>query len=143
MSAQLAFSRDFEREADRQGFDIMRKSGLDVRGMSDFFERLQRAVRQYENNATAYLRTHPLTGERLTDMQNREQAQGYRQTPGSNDFQMVRAKLRAMWGTPGDAVKDFELLPVSYTHLYVYKRQTLLMPWAMKFTTSRRVTPCF
>ena len=110
MSAQLAFSRDFEREADRQGFDIMRKSGLDVRGMSDFFERLQRAVRQYENNATAYLRTHPLTGERLTDMQNREQAQGYRQTPDSIDFQLVRAKLRAMQGTPGDAVKDFELL---------------------------------
>ena len=110
MSAQLAFSRDFEREADRQGFDIMRKSSLDVRGMSDFFERLQRAVRLYENNATAYLRTHPLTGERLTDMQNREQSQGYRQLPDSIDFQLVRAKLRAMQGTPGDAVKDFESL---------------------------------
>ncbi len=110
ISAQLAFSRDFEREADRQGFDILRKSGFDVRGMSAFFERLQRAVRLYENNATAYLRTHPLTGERLTDMQNREQPIGYRQMPDSVDFQLVRAKLRAMQGTPREAIKDFETL---------------------------------
>jgi predicted Zn-dependent protease len=110
ISAQLAFSRDFERESDRMGFDILRKSGFDVRGMSVFFARLQRAVRLYENNATAYLRTHPLTGERLTDMQNREQEVSYRQVPDSIDFQLVRAKLRAMQGIPREAIKDFETL---------------------------------
>ena len=110
ISAQLAFSRDFERESDRMGFDILRKSGFDVRGMSVFFARLQRSVRLYENNATAYLRTHPLTGERLTDMQNREQAVSYRQVPDSIDFQLVRAKLRAMQGIPREAIKDFETL---------------------------------
>jgi predicted Zn-dependent protease len=110
MSAQLAFSRDFEREADRQGFEIMRRSGFEVHGMSVFFERLQKAVRLYENNASVYLRTHPLTGERLTDMQNREQAVPYRQVADSNDFLLVRAKLRAMLGTPAEAVKDFEAL---------------------------------
>lgn len=110
ISAQLAFSRDFEREADRQGFDILRKSGFDVRGMAGFFTRLQQAVRLYENNATAYLRTHPLTGERLTDMQNREQSVPYRQVADSADFQLVRAKVRAMQGTPAEAVKDLENL---------------------------------
>jgi predicted Zn-dependent protease len=110
ISAQLAFSRDFEREADRQGFDILRKAGFDVRGMGVFFERLQKSVRLYENNATAYLRTHPLSGERLTDMQNREQGVPYHQVADSVDFQLVRAKLRAMQGTPGDAVKDLEKL---------------------------------
>ena len=110
ISSQLAFSRDFEREADRQGFDILRKAGFDVRGMAAFFSRLQQAVRLYENNATAYLRTHPLTGERLTDMQNREQAVPYRQVVDSPDFQLVRAKVRAMQGTPRDAVKDLENL---------------------------------
>ncbi len=110
ISAQLAFSRDFEREADRQGFDVLRKAGFDVRGMAAFFERLQKAVRLYENNATAYLRTHPLTGERLTDMQNREQAVPYRQVAGSVEFQLVRAKVRAIQGTPGDAIKDLEAL---------------------------------
>jgi predicted Zn-dependent protease len=65
-------------------------------------------VRLYENNATVYLRTHPLTGERLTDMQNREQAVAYRQVTDSVDFQMVRAKVRAMQGIPAEAVKDLE-----------------------------------
>lgn len=110
ISSQLAFSRDFERESDRMGFEIMRKSGFDVRGMANFFERLQKAVRLYENNATAYLRTHPLTGERLSDMQNREQGVPYRQVPDSLDFQLVRAKLRAMQGLPAEAIKDFEAL---------------------------------
>lgn len=107
ISAQLAFSRDFEREADRVGFEIMRKSGFDPHGMALFFQRLQKAVRLYENNATAYLRTHPLTGERLTDMQNREQSVPYRQVRDSADFLLVRAKLRAMQGIPAEAVKDF------------------------------------
>lgn len=107
VSAQLAFSRDFEREADRSGFDILNKAGYDVRGMSNFFERLQRSSRAYENNAPVYLRTHPLTGERISDMQNREQSVPYRQVPDSIDFQLVRARLRAMQqGRPEDAVKD-------------------------------------
>ena len=107
ISSQLAYSRDFERESDRLGFDILYKAGFDVRGMSDFFERLQRAVRLYENNAIAYLRTHPLSGERMTDMQNREQSVAYRQVADSIDFHLVRAKLRAMQGLPAEAVKDF------------------------------------
>jgi beta-barrel assembly-enhancing protease len=109
-SAQLAFSRDFEREADRQGFDILRKAGFDVRGMGGFFTRLQHAVRLYENKAAAYLRTHPLSGERLTDMQNRELQVPYRQVADSIDFHLVRARVRAMQGTPGDAIKDLESL---------------------------------
>jgi len=107
LSAQLAFSRDFERESDRLGFEILRKSGYDVRGMSAFFGRLQKSVRLYESNATAYLRTHPLSGERMSDMQNREVGVPYRQVVDSPDFQLVRAKLRAMRGIPAEAVRDF------------------------------------
>jgi len=110
ISSQLAFSRDFEREADRTGFDTLRKAGFDVRGMGNFFQRLQKVSSLYESNATAYLRTHPLSGERLSDMQNREQAVPYRQVPDSPEFQLVRAKLRAMQGLPSEAIKDFETL---------------------------------
>ncbi len=110
ISAQLAYSRDFERESDRLGFETLQKAGFDVHGMGVFFERLQKAVRLYENNATVYLRSHPLTGERLSDMQNREQGSPYRQVPDSPDFQLVRAKLRAKQGIPSEAIKDFERL---------------------------------
>lgn len=110
IQAQLGFSRDFEREADRSGFDILTRSGFDVRGMSTFFERLQRASRVYENNAPVYLRTHPVTGERISDMQNREQGVPYRQVADSADFQLVRARLRANQGTPGEALKYFQAI---------------------------------
>lgn len=108
VSAQLAFSRDFEREADRSGFDILNKAGYDVRGMSNFFERLQRAGRVYDNNAPVYMRTHPVTGERISDMQNREQGVAYHQVPDSIDFQLVRARVRALQAKPAEAVKEFQ-----------------------------------
>lgn len=107
ISAQLAYSRDFERESDRLGFEMLGKAGFDERGMAAFFERLQQSVRLYENNAIAYLRTHPLTGERLADMQNREHALAYRQVPDSLEFHLVRARLRAQQGRPADAVREF------------------------------------
>ena len=106
--AQIGFTREFEREADRVGFQTMEKSGFDVRAMPAFFMRMQRAGRLYENNAPAYLRSHPVTTERIADAENRIQGLGYKQTPDSLDFQLVRAKLRAEQGTPRDALAQLE-----------------------------------
>jgi predicted Zn-dependent protease len=107
LAAYLSYSRDFEREADRVGFGYLQKSGYDVFGMPGFFDRLQQNSRLYDNNAPAYLRTHPITTERLADMQNRVENLPVRQTPDSVDFVLVRAKLRAEQGRPEDAVAFF------------------------------------
>lgn len=104
---QLNYSRDFEREADRLGLDLMERAGFDTRGMASFFERMLQFGRLYENNAPGYLRTHPLTTERITDMENRIAQRSYKQVADSVDFGLVRAKLKAQDGTPGDAVADF------------------------------------
>lgn len=69
---ELAFSREFEQEADRFGFDLLRKSKFDAHGMADFFARLYSHNHSNELNSYAYLQTHPLTLQRLSDMQNRE-----------------------------------------------------------------------
>ena len=108
ITAQIGFTREFEREADRLGFLTLEKSGFDVRAMPEFFVRLQKAGRLYENNAPAYLRTHPVTTERIADAQNRIQGLAYKQTPDSLDFQLVRAKLRADQGTPREALAQLE-----------------------------------
>ena len=76
--------------------------------MGDFFERLQKAGRLYENNAPVYFRSHPLTVERLSDMQNRAQNSPYRQVVSGLDFYLVRAKLRAQAGQPKDVIAEFE-----------------------------------
>lgn len=108
IQSQLAYSRDFEREADRIGLQTLEQAGFDVRGMASFFERLQRFSRLYENNAPVYLRSHPLTTERISDMENRAQQRPYRQVADSLDFQLVRAKLNAARGTPQEAMAGFD-----------------------------------
>jgi len=90
----LAFSRDAEREADRVGFEILRQSDFDLQGMVSFFNRLQQSSRFYESNAPAYLRTHPVTGERIADLQGRLQNARYRQRTDSLNFQLLRARFR-------------------------------------------------
>ncbi|MDR3087072.1 MAG: M48 family metalloprotease, partial [Azoarcus sp.] len=105
--AQLAYSRNFEREADRVGLQTLEAAGFDARGMAGFFERLQRSSRLYENKAPAYLRTHPLTTERIADMENRVMSMPYKQVPDSADFRYVRARLRAQSLPAADALKTF------------------------------------
>lgn len=108
IQSQLAYSRDYEREADRVGYQYLEKAGFDVRGMGDFFERLQKAGRLYDISAPVYLRSHPLTLERISDMQNRAESSPYKQILSSLEFHLVRAKIKAQAGTPREAVKEFE-----------------------------------
>lgn len=110
VQSQLNYSRDFEREADRLGINLLEKSGFDIRDMGSFFERLQNFGRLYENNAPAYLRTHPLTTDRIADMGNRISQRPYRQAPDSLDFLLVRAKLKAQEGDARDAVTHYAAL---------------------------------
>jgi predicted Zn-dependent protease len=104
----LNFTREHEREADRVGLQILEGSGYDPRAAAVFFERLQRVTRMSEGGAPSYLRTHPLTHERIADIQNRLDRMPYRQVRDSTDFQLVRAKLRAEVDSPAQARAFFE-----------------------------------
>ena len=105
----LNFTREHEREADRVGLQILEKAGYDPRAMAVFFERLQRATRLSEGVApNVYLRTHPLTHERIADIQNRVEQMPYRQVRDSIEFHLVRAKLRAELDPPREARTFFE-----------------------------------
>ena len=108
IQSQLDFTRDHEKEADRIGLNILVRAGFDPRAMPVFFERLQKAGRFQEGSAPSYLRTHPLTFERIADIQSRTQRLTYRQVPDSVEFQLLRAKLRAFQDTPRDALAYFE-----------------------------------
>jgi len=69
--SQLNFSRDMEREADRIGFGVMTQAGFEAQGFVSMFGKLQQASRLNDNGAYPYLRSHPLTTERIADMQSR------------------------------------------------------------------------
>jgi predicted Zn-dependent protease len=78
---QLNFSRDMEREADRIGLGVMSQAGFEPQGFVTMFDKLQQAARLNDNGAFPYLRTHPMTTERIADMQSRQQLTGRPQPP--------------------------------------------------------------
>jgi len=103
---QLNYSREAEREADRVGFQTLVEAGFDGRGMEAFFARMQSGTRLYEGTAPAYLRTHPMTVERISDMQNRTRNLRFKQRPDSLDFHLVRARLRVLQETTAQGWRD-------------------------------------
>ena len=73
IQSQLNFSRDMEREADRVGYGVMVDAGYEPQGFVSMFEKLQQAARLNDNGAFPYLRSHPMTTERIADAQARQQ----------------------------------------------------------------------
>ncbi|HEY9532173.1 MAG TPA: M48 family metalloprotease [Burkholderiales bacterium] len=109
VSAQLAYSRDFERDADRVGLQALADAGFDARAMAVFFEKMQRSQRVADDGTLpGYLRTHPVSTERIADAQNKVASLPYRQHLDSTEFHLVRAKLRAESGDAQEAVSHFE-----------------------------------
>lgn len=104
---QINFTRVHEQEADRIGLSILQKSGFDSRAMPAFFERLQKASRLLEGNTPTYLRTHPVTNERVADIANRVQQLPNRPVASSLDFHLVRAKLQTMQKAPQESIAYF------------------------------------
>ncbi len=106
LQRQLNFSRDAEREADRIGLQILREAGFETSGMISFFGRMQNATRSYTDAAPAYLRSHPLTTERIADIQARTRDQRYRQRADSLDFHLIRARLRVLQDSTPQGLRD-------------------------------------
>jgi len=108
LQSRLNYTREFEFEADRVGFQRLVAAGFDPRSTATFMEKLQKSSRFLEGSAPSYLRTHPITFERIAEAQGRAENLPYRQVTDSLDFHMVRALLRSYQGEAREAVKFFE-----------------------------------
>jgi predicted Zn-dependent protease len=91
---QLSYSRDAEREADRIGFQILAASGYDVNGAPGFFQRLQKATGIMDSGVPSYVRTHPLTTDRIADMQDRARNISSKSVPTAVEFYFIKARAR-------------------------------------------------
>ena len=91
---QLSYSRDAEREADRVGFQILDASGYDVNGAPGFFQRLQKITGIMDKGVPSYVRTHPLTTDRIADMQDRVRTVPSRNIPTAVEFYFIKARAR-------------------------------------------------
>ena len=84
----INFTREHEWEADRIGIKMLSKTGFDPSGMAHFFEKLKD-----DPNAQEFLRSHPLSINRVSDaMQRSSRLTGdYRED--SFEYQTIKAKL--------------------------------------------------
>jgi len=117
VQSQLDYSREYESEADRIGLQLLDSGGFDVRGMPSFFKTLQRGTRFSEGSAPSFLRTHPLTTERIADITNRVEQIPYRQVNDSIEFQYVRAKIQSENGLVQNAIDVFEQNIRDHVHI--------------------------
>ena len=81
VQSSLNFSRDMEREADRIGYNVMTQAGYQPQAFVSMFEKLQQASRLNDNGAYPYLRSHPLTSQRIADMQLRVSSEAAAKLP--------------------------------------------------------------
>jgi predicted Zn-dependent protease len=105
---QLNFSRDMEREADRMGYTLMQPAGFAPQGFVSMFDKLQQANRLNDNGAWPYLRTHPLTTQRIADMQARLQSAGlaFFVPPPTTEHAMLSARARVLASPGVDALRQ-------------------------------------
>ncbi len=104
---QLNFSREMEREADRVGFGVMTQAGFEAQGFVTMFDKLQQASRLNDNGAYPYLRSHPLTTERIADMQARQPLGSTSAINGTltHEHAMVSTRARVLANAGMDALR--------------------------------------
>ena len=112
---QLNFSRDMEREADRVGFGVMGQAGFAPQGFVTMFEKLQQANRLNDSGGFPYLRSHPLSTERMADMQDRIPRGATPPPAGAStnapelDQSMIAARARVLSNASVDALRVWSL----------------------------------
>ncbi len=94
---QINFTRANEQEADRVGIRTLAEAGFDPHGMASFFGRLQQATRYYGTEGIPeFLRTHPVTSNRIAEAQERAEGYSLRPPPSGLGFLLTRARVRVL-----------------------------------------------
>lgn len=106
---QINYTRHNEEEADRIGISLLAKAKYDPRAMPAFFARMGKANQAYSSQMPEFLRTHPVTGNRIADAQGRAEKYPYKQRQEDLRYALVRAWLKAKsYQSPKAALTFFE-----------------------------------
>ncbi len=101
----LQYSRSRESEADRVGIRTLAKAGMDPQAMAYMFERLSRATRFQGERIPEFLRTHPVTKDRIADSYNQAAQYPRVEIKPDLDYQLMRARVQvATARTAADAI---------------------------------------
>ena len=110
---QLRYSRIFEREADRYGFNNLIAAGYDPAGMGQMFENMAKVRKLAGDNPPEFLLTHPITSSRVSDAFNAaDQIEFTGGKKNTINFEFIKGRLKARYNSlsPQAAVRYFEKL---------------------------------
>ncbi len=107
--AQINYTRANEKEADRVGMRYLSRSGYDPTGMPGFFQKLERKNRYVGQNYPEFLRTHPITVNRIAEATQRaEQYKSQmRNFKSPLSYQLMKAKLTVITAHNSDQVVQY------------------------------------
>ncbi len=114
----LAFNRDQESRTDQAGARFLEAAGVDGSGMISFFRQLQgNEYRLAIKQDNSYNRTHPLSGERISALEDVLQKSPYWKKGADPAlqarYQRIRAKLVGFVSDPADTLKAYPLTDTS------------------------------
>ena len=108
IQGQLNFSRDVEREADRVGFQVMTAAGFAPGGMAAMFEKMDVSSRLNDFGGFPYLRSHPLTIERIGEARARAGIVAAPAQASVLEHTVAQARARVLMDTRVDALRRWQ-----------------------------------
>lgn len=117
LQRRIDYTRSNESEADRIGIMTLYRAGYDPAALGDFFARMQSSTRGNSGGYTTpdYLRTHPVTADRISEARDRAQRIGSlpgatnpKDTDSINPLLPEFAKAPSGSGEPTPVGADFE-----------------------------------
>jgi len=108
IQGQLNFSRDMEREADRVGFQVMTSAGFAPGGMAAMFEKMDVSTRLNDFGGFPYLRSHPLTVERIGEARARAGIVAAPSRVSVLEHTVAQARARVLMDTRVDALRRWQ-----------------------------------
>ena len=117
--AQINYTRSNEKEADRVGMRYLSLSGYDPEGMPGFFQKLERKNRYAGKNYPEFLRTHPVTINRIAEAAQRAEQYKRQMVRFKNPltYRLMKAKLAVLSTSDVTRIKNFYAAKIATSSL--------------------------
>ncbi|MEE4451923.1 M48 family metalloprotease [Novosphingobium resinovorum] len=135
MGKYLAYNRSQEASADAAGAQYLSGAGISGRGSLEFFKKLQNMEFRYGYRAKdgdEFYSTHPLTGDRITTLQDTYEKDAAWTRPDDAKMQArflrAKAKLFGFLAEPYQVLRKYPAtdttIPARYARAYAYHRES-------------------
>ncbi len=130
----LTYSRTQEASADQAALQFLTASGQSAHGLISFFEYLGDQEALLTTNKDPYVRSHPLTQDRVAQLRDSAQQSPYWMRPARPEYvdmlKRIQAKLHGFLTYPPQVLRKYPLEDTSsyarYARAVAYHRQALI-----------------